>query len=180
MKYLWAFLCITTIVSCSTSRIVNTEISEDVDLSTYKTFDFYKLEASGDTLSRKFLYRTDLLKTAIANELVKKGYKQVSGNADLIVNIGITVKEKVQSRQTDFRTDAPRYIGQRRYNWKSKEVETGRYRIGTVDIHLVDSQKDLLVWRKVVEGVIPDRDKKLNDKIKTVIGEMFLDYPIAK
>lgn len=168
-----------TMVSCSSSKIIKTEIGEGVDLSKYKTFDFYKLEASGDTLSGSFKQRADLLKTAIANELMQKGYRQASVNPDLLVNIGICVKEEVQTRQTDFRTDAPRYMGQRRYTWKSQEVETGRYRIGTADIHLVDAQKGIMIWQKVAEGVIPEKDKKLDEKVKDGMEKLFSDFPAS-
>ena len=179
MKYLVILLFIGTILSCSSSRIIKTEMVSKEDFSKYKTFNFYKLAASGDTLSEKYEQRVNLLKTAIANELVKKGYRQVSENADLLVNIGISVKEQIQTRQTDFRTDAPRYIGQRNYTWKSQEIEVGRYRLGTADIHLIDAKKGIMVWRKIEEGVIPDKDKKLEEKVKEGMKKIFLNFPVS-
>jgi hypothetical protein len=179
MKFLVIFLSVGAMLSCSSSRIIKSEIAEGLDWSAYKTFDFYKLEASGDTLSEKFGQGASLLKTTIANELLQKGYRQAPGSPDLLVNIGICVQEKTQTRETDFRTDAPRYFGQRRYSWKSKEVETGRYRMGTVDIHLVDAQKNTIVWQKVAEGVIPERDKKLDEKVKEGVKKIFSDFPAA-
>lgn len=178
MKHLLFYLFVLTIVSCSsTAKIIKSETAEGANLSAYKTFDFYKLEASGDTISQKFEQRSAMLKAAIADELVQKGYQQVAGNADLMVNIGISVKEDVQTRQTDFRTDAPRYTGQRRYTWKSKEVEVGRYRTGTVDIHLVDAKNNTMLWQKVAEDIIPEKDSKLETKVREGMKKIFADFP---
>lgn len=179
MKYLVFFLWMGTMFSCSTSRIIKSEMTNGADISKYKTFNFYQFEASGDTVSEKYQQRVGLLKTAIANELVKKGYHQVSENPDLLVNIGISVKEQIQTRQTDFRTDAPRYIGQRRYTWKSQEIEVGRYRLGTADIHLIDAKKGIMVWRKIEEGIIPDKDKKLDEKVKEGMKKLFSNFPVS-
>lgn len=179
MKHFIILLCMSTMLSCSSSRLIKAEIAEGVNLSTNKTFDFYKLEAGGDTISSRFRERADILKTAIADELARKGYRQVSDNPDLLVNIGICVTEEVQTRQTDFRTDAPRYVGQRRYSWKSRELEVGRYRMGTVDIHLVDAKTNTIVWQKVAESVIPEKDSKLSKKTKDGIKKMFADFPVS-
>lgn len=178
MKHLTFYLLVLGIASCSPStKIIKSEIAEGVNLSQFKTFDFYTLEASGDTISARFAQRSAMLKSAIADELTQKGYRQASGNADLMVNIGISVTEDVQTRQTDFRTDAPRYTGQRRYSWKSQEVEVGRYRTGTVDIHLVDARKNMMVWQKVAEGIIADSDKKLEAQVKEGMKKVFADFP---
>lgn len=180
MKLPITLLILAALVSCSSSsKISKAEIAPGVNLSGYKTFDFYSLDASGDTVTEKFEQRTKMLKTAIASELQQKGYRQVSQNPDLLVNIGVTAKEEIQTRQTDFRTDAPRYMGQRRYTWKSQEVETGRYRTGTIDIHLVDARQNIMVWRKVAESIIPDRDKQLTEKIGSGIKKIFTDFPNA-
>jgi hypothetical protein len=69
------------------------------------------------------------------------------------------VNTQVQTRQTDFRTDgAPRYVGQRNYSWKSETVELGRYREGTVSVHIVDAARRELLWKGAVQGVIPDKN----------------------
>src|SRR4028119_1651819 len=98
---------------CSTAKVLNTEKAEDADFSTYKTFDFYQVEASGDTATQRFTDRVQKLEDAIALKMQKFGYLLSKTNPDLLINLGIVVNEEVQTRQTDFRTDAPRYLGQR-------------------------------------------------------------------
>jgi hypothetical protein len=49
--------------------------------------------------------------------------------------------------------------------------------MGTVDIHLVDAHKNTIAWQKVTEGVIPERDKKLDEKVKEGMKKIFSDLP---
>jgi hypothetical protein len=175
MKFL-AFLFVISVVSCSPVRVLDTEKAQDADLRAYKTFDFYKLEASGDTVSEKFRQYTDVLKQAITNQMQERGYTMATSDPDLLVNIGILVKEETQTRETTIR-EAPRYIGQRRYSWKSEEVEVGRYKSGTVTLHLVDADQNKMVWKGAVEGVISNRPKNIENDIKVAMDKLFAKLP---
>ena len=161
------------IVSCSSTKVLNTEAGEGVNLNAYKTFDFYKVEASGDTASQLYAERISLLEDAIAIQMQKHGYLLSKTNPDLLVNIGVVVNQEVQTRQTDFRTDAPRYTGQRRYSWKSEEVEVGTYREGTVTVHLVDRKENKMVWKGAVQDVIPRKESKVQKTIANGIKKLF-------
>ena len=162
---------------CSTAKVLNTEKAEDADFSTYKTFDFYQVEASGDTASQRFTERVQKLEDAIALKMQKFGYLLSKTNPDLLINLGIVVNEEVQTRQTDFRTDAPRYLGQRNYSWKSRDVEVGRYREGTVNVHVVDRKLNKLVWQGAVQDIIPQKESQLERRIKKGVEKLFSTYP---
>ena len=169
-----------SLAGCSSSKVLKSEKSDGVDFSNYKTFDFYKVEASGDTSSQKFNESIAKIENAIAIKLQKFGYLLSKTNPDLLINIGVVVREEVQTRQTDLRTDAPRYIGQRRYSWKSQEVEVGRYRQGTVTVELVDRKQNKLIWQGAIEDIIPQRDSRLEKTIKKGVEKLFASYPAAK
>lgn len=173
------YLFIILLAGCSSAKVLNSEKAEGVDLRVYKTFDFYKVEASGDTSSPEFTENIEKLEDAIALKMQNLGYLLSKTNPDLLINIGVVVNEKVQTRQTDFRTDAPRYIGQRRYSWKTEEVEVGRYRQGTVTVDLVDRLQNKLVWKGTVQDIIPQKESKLETTIKRGINKLFADYPVA-
>lgn len=174
---LYCFIVVLT--ACGSAKVLNTDKAEDVDFTAYKTFDFYKVEAGGDTLSQQFSEQIIKLEDAIALRMQQMGYLLSKTNPDLLVNIGAVVREKVQTRQTDFRTDAPRYIGQRRYSWKSTELETGRYREGTVTVHLVDRKQNKMIWKGVVQDIIPEKASKLDNVIKKGIKKLFAEYPVS-
>ncbi len=173
-------LLITTLVACSGMKVLNTEAADNIDLYQYKTFDFYRVRASGDTVNSLFNERIEILKEAIGNEMVKRGYTQSSSHPDLLVNIGIKIKEEVQTRQTDWRTDgAPRYVGQRNYSWKSEEVEVGRYREGTASVHLVDAAQKKLVWKGTIQGVVPENQNRVQTEVQKGMKRLFEKFPVA-
>jgi hypothetical protein len=161
MCCLWAAV----LLACSPVRVLRTEPAEAFMLSNYRTFDFYAVETEGDALSPDYERGVALLKNAVARQLEARGLTRKSDDPDLRVNLGIVVNQKVQTRQTNLQTDPPNYIGQRRYTWKSREVEVGRYRQGTVSVHLVDPRKNELVWQGVAEGVVPEKEAKLEKTI---------------
>lgn len=159
--------------SCSPVRVLETEADPEFALSQYKTFDFFQLESTVDS-SEYFAENANLLKEAIARELQARGLTQSSSAPDLLVNIGITVKDKVQTRETNFR-DAPRYMGQRNYTWKSEEIVVRRYKEGTVSVHLVESPTRKMVWNGVVAGTIPDNENKLPETIDEAMRKLFAE-----
>ncbi|MGZ5245986.1 MAG: DUF4136 domain-containing protein [Flavitalea sp.] len=177
MKLTISILAVMFLLSCGGPRVVSSELNEGVDMNAYKTFDFYGAEASGDTIPGKFRQNLVLIKDAIRTELSNKGFTQNSNNPDLLVNIGVVVDEKVQTRETDFRTDAPRYIGQRNYSWKSQEIEVSRYRMGTGTVELVDPKQNKIVWRGVVEDVLPSKPSKTQSAIKETVAALFKGFP---
>lgn len=172
------FLFVLLLASCAATKVSHTESAAGVDFSSYKTFDFYKLQASGDTISANFKSSTALLQNAITTELEKRGYKRAENNPDMLINIGIVVEEKIQTREMNLRTDPPMYIGQRNYKWESKEIETGRYRDGTMTLDIVDSKKNTMMWTGVVEGIIPEKTEKLQTTVDKGVAELFKRYPV--
>jgi hypothetical protein len=159
--------------ACSSVKVIGTEPAENFQLADYRTFDFYQVEASGDTLSQAFTERVGILQTEITQALEKRGLSHRTTNPDLLINLGVVVNEKVQTRQTDIRTDPPNYVGQRRYTWQSQEVEVGRYREGTVSVHLVDRQRNALVWQGTAEGVVPAKTNQLQKQAAEGVEKLF-------
>lgn len=163
------------LLSCGGAKVLHSELSPGTDLSQYKTFNFYEVDAAGDTMSAKFKERLTLIQDAITQQLEAKGFKRESDidQPNLLVNIGIVVDEKVQTRMTNYQHDAPKYIGQRNYHWKSEEVVVGRYRMGTVTVDLVDPKKNERIWEGVVEDVIPTKEARIQEAIREGIGKLF-------
>ncbi|RDC64967.1 DUF4136 domain-containing protein [Adhaeribacter pallidiroseus] len=167
------FFSLIGLFGCSAARVTNVDAADNFALTNYKTFNFYEITNNGEPVDAQYNNRIAILKNAIQQQLTAKGLTLTSTNPDLLVNLGIVTTEKVQTRQTDFRTDAPKYIGQRRYSWKSQQVEVGRYRQGTASVHLVDPTKDELVWQGAIEGVIPKKDAALEKEVNAGVSKLF-------
>ncbi|MCF0064322.1 DUF4136 domain-containing protein [Dyadobacter chenwenxiniae] len=171
-------LFLSVFTSCSSSyKILKSQQEDNFKLSDYATFGFYDIEAKGDTISQNFEKNIGIIKTAIAQNLQSKGLDEAR-DASLIVNIALNVQEKAQTRQTDFRTDGlPRYMGQRRYSWKSEEVVVGKYREGTIMIDLVDAATNKMVWQGGAEGIIPEKSQNFENDVNQAVKEIIENIP---
>jgi hypothetical protein len=136
-----------------------------------------EVDASGDGLGTEYQPQVNYLQAEIARQLQMRGLKRSTGEADLLINLGIVVDEQVQTRQTDIRSDPPHYIGQRRYTWKSREVEVGRYNVGTVSVHLVDRKRNEMVWQGTAERVLSDKTEKQQEQISKGMEKLIGSIP---
>lgn len=163
----------------SAFKIKGTQLTEGTDLQTYHTYGFYQITAQGDTAHISFNLRVGVLKNAVADEMNKRGFKKVSTNPDLLVNIGVVSKTQIQTKTTTFGQDGPYYMGQRNYQWKTSEREIGHYKDGTATVHLIDTKQNKLVWWGSVQGIVPDRELQLEAAIKQAIEKLFTKFPVA-
>ena len=178
MKALHAFYLLLSallILGCASPQVVTKSKSDSFSFSNYHSFAFYKVSTQGDTIPRAYQDNLDHLKKAISLQLQNKGLTPDENNPDLLVNLGIVIEEKLQTRETDFRTDAPKYIGQRNYHWESEEIVVGKYRLGTLDLHLVDAKNQTLVWQCAISGVIPESEKNRSKKLNEALRKAFLE-----
>lgn len=179
MKNAPAFLCLLLLITaCSPSyKLLKVKKEDSFKLSDFPTYGFYDIEAKGDTASQNFEKNVGIIKQAIAQNLQARGLDEAR-DPSLKINIALNVQEQLQTRQTDFRTDGlPRYMGQRRYSWKSEEVVTGKYREGTIVIDLVDAANNRMVWQGGASGIIPEKTKSFTEDINQVINEVAAKIP---
>ncbi|NEM98455.1 DUF4136 domain-containing protein [Pontibacter burrus] len=172
-------LCWLTILlaGCSSIRVLDTKADEGFRLSNYSTFDFYEVETGGDALEA-YAPQLDFLRQEIARQLEQRGLKQSSSDPELKINLGLVVASKVQTRETRYGSDAPYYIGQRRYTWKSEEVVVNNYKQGTLSLHLVDNATNKLVWQGAAEGVLPENNTpKIQKRISEGVQKLLQQIP---
>ncbi len=169
---LYTFCLMMMLPACSPLvKIEGTKQAEGTTINSYKTFDFYKLDTEV-VPSPSFNQRTEWLKTEIAKQLTNRGLSQTSESPDLLVNIGIVIEEKVQTRETTIQ-DAPRYMGTRSYHWESQEVAVGTYEEGTVTIDLVDRAKNEMIWKGIASSVIVKKDESSKKNIAKGVEALF-------
>lgn len=178
--YKLLFLCIllSVFAGCRNTIEVTTEHEPGFTLNNYETFKFVTEDTSSENqVVWRYLSEINLIKENLRKNLEERGLTYDESNPDLRVNIGIVVDERVQTRETNFQTDPPQYIGQRRYTWRVREVEVGRYNEGTITIHLVDNEKNELVWMGTGEAVIPKNKAKQERQIKEGVQELASKIP---
>ena len=175
-RCLTLLIALWTVSACSSVKVVEKKSADDFNLTNYKTFDFYKLSGNRDTVIMQYKKNLDLIEQQITSELQSLGLKQSSTDPELLINLGIVVEEKNQTRETNLITDPPMYIGQRNYTWQSQEVVVGTYKEGTLSVHLVDRSNKKLMWEGEAQGVLPKKEENLQSDIKTAVQKLFADF----
>lgn len=175
MRVVVGMICL-CFVACSSIKIAGVHKTENFTLANYKSFAFMKVDTSGsNAIGPGYETNLALLKDAITKQMEAKGLVLKEDGSDLLVNIGIMILEKVQTRETNFANPGDRtaYMGQRNYSWSSQEIEVGRYREGTVTLHLVDREQNKLMWKGSAEGVIPEKQKNVPVLIEQAMAKLF-------
>lgn len=171
--YLLLLISAVALLSCGPSyKLLKTKTEPGFRLTDYPTFGFYTIDAQGDTMPERFEQNIMLIKDAIKKNLEARGLTEAQEPA-LKVNIGITVQEKIQTRQTNFQNDGrPMYMGQRRYSWKSQEVEVGRYKEGTLLVDLINAADNHMVWSGGSEGIIPKNNQQFESSVNEMVDKI--------
>lgn len=158
--------------SCSSSLVTLEDSSyENFDLSAFKSYDFFEVENT-DPTNPNFQLAIDLLKKDIAEAMEARGLNK-SSDADLKINLGLVVEEKVQTRTTSLATDPFMYTGQRNYTWQSQEVPVNTYKEGSLSMHLVDTKSNQAVWVGTINRVVPKKEEKKAEAIHFAVAELF-------
>ena len=166
--------------ACSPYRIVRNQSDNSAVWSGYRTFAFIDTTRVEPEPGNSYRFAIEQVKRAVAAELSSRGYQQtvnpeVGAPADLLVNIGGVVNDKTQTRQTTI-YEAPRYIGQWRYHWQSQEVPVSTYREGTLNVHIVDAQRNNLLWDAAVSSVLR-KGNVTPDQIQEGVSRLFTKFP---
>ncbi len=175
MKQLIFLLAVSACLgACSPYSNVKTKRDKETDFQSYKTYNFMDVELEGAVSDSSSSMVMSEIKRAVSREMNNRGYK-LYGKPDLMINVGLVVQEKAQTRETDIR-EAPRYIGQRRYSWKSETVEVGRYKEGTLTLDLVDPNASKLIWQATGSTVL-NKQSRQPENIDRAVAKLFEKFP---
>jgi len=153
--------------------------SDDIDFYQFKTFKIYNLDVEYPPVFQPSNKGAAMLLAAIENEMKQRGFKVDKEDPDLILNVGVVIKEEVQTRETDIR-DAPAYIGQRNYSWESEEIEIGKYTEGTVVLDIIQESDSELLWQAYVKEILSKKRKNNQKKIDKVVHRLFKRFPVKE
>uniref|UniRef100_A0A486XNF7 Lipoprotein, putative n=1 Tax=Rheinheimera sp. BAL341 TaxID=1708203 RepID=A0A486XNF7_9GAMM len=175
----------TLIISgCATGPKVRTDAATDVNFAGYKTFAFMP-EPATDKAGYTTLV-TQHFKDAISAEMAALGYQYSDSNADLLVNFNSNVETRTDVRSTPTASVNYSYYHYRRGIYAglplySNDVDTIRYKYGTVNIDVVDAAKKQLIWEGISEGTLKKSDlEDPKQAIAEVVALIFQQYPSRK
>jgi hypothetical protein len=166
--------------SCASVKIIKEETAPGTDIAAFKTYNYYSFHAAGDTTPRKTDLRMSQIRKAISNELNQKGYVFSANNPDLLVNVSINVKQDVQTREKTPITDQQTNLGQPNYNNNANDVVVGYYKTGIMQVDIVDSKKNTLVWQNISDGVLADKEKDIEKRMQERFKKVFEHFPHSR
>lgn len=169
------------VAGCATNRGPSTRIDFDksTDFSVYRTYGFPK--ETGTDRGGYSTLMTSYLKSSVSTAMEARGYKYSAERPDLLVNFFTNTRERTELRPSAGSAFGG-YYGYRRglYNaWPLYDDDrTVTYKIGTLNVDIVDAEKKQLVWEGVAEGRVTDeamQNPKTN--INAVVTELMRQYP---
>ncbi|HSC68038.1 MAG TPA: DUF4136 domain-containing protein [Cellvibrio sp.] len=183
-RHLWQTLVAVFVLSaCSTTPDVQTNYDKGADFSAYKTFGF--VEGLATDKSGYSTLLTGYFKTAVQREMVGLGYTYSEKNPDLLVNFATNTQERADVRSTGMPSayGSYGYYGYRRgmyggYPAYSMDVDTVHYKVGTVNIDVVDAKKKQLVWEGAMEGRLTKKVMEdVQAAVNAAVAHIYTKYP---
>lgn len=153
--------------------------SNSIDFTAYKTYQIITPEISENSEYKASKSNIELLVNEVGNQMTLRGCKKVTENPDLIINIGINIESKNQTRETSFR-EAPKYMGQRNYHWESEEVVVSEYIEGSVALDFVDAERNKMIWQVNSSRVLSEKSKNNEKLIIKTVKKIFKKYPVPE
>ena len=168
------------LAACATGPRITSEVDPEADFGSYRTFGFYTplaLEKEGYATPT-----TDRIKAAARAQLESRGYTYTTQQPDLWVNLNAYMQERTDV--TSYPTVDYGYY----YSYRARayfavpywrdQTQVSQYTEGTLNVDLVDRQKNRLVW----EGIAVGRIAKLKPaeraaRIDSTLAEIFARYP---
>lgn len=161
-----ALISVVLMASCAPVRIVSTQSNVE-DFSAYETYNYFPPDGTTGP------YYNELI-ASIDRELAAKGMVK-SDNPSLRINIGTSIKDVSQSRETDYRDI--RYTGQRNYQWESEELVVYEYREGSAVLDFVDEATGKLLWQGIAAGTLDSKEDRVISRIDKAMAKLFSQFP---
>lgn len=184
----WIKLTATLIVStmllagCAASGpTIQSDYDHDVDFTVYKTFAF--VEPLGTDKSGYSTLVTSHFKSAARDEMMQLGYTYSEQSPDLLVNFFSNTENRTDVRSSPSMTASYGYYGYRSGLYLGlplfgSDTETRHYKVGTLNIDVVDAQKEQLIWEGVSEGKLSkEAMDNPRDAIRSAVMQIFKTYP---
>lgn len=160
--------------------VTRIDYDKAADFSVYRTYGF--LKETGTDRGGYSTLMTGYFKNSVSTAMDARGYKYDAEHPDLLVNFYMNTRERTEILSSPRMSMGYGYYGYRYglYNaWPMyDEDRTVTYRIGTINVDIVDAEKKQLIWEGVAEGRVSE-ESMANPRvtINAVVTELMRGYP---
>lgn len=195
MKKIFGLLFIASAVltGCSPYSLVNSEVYNNADLASYKTFRIVTPE-EGDMPPGMQMVTYYNIAAAIREQMTERGYTE-SAESPLLINIGLSVNKELQTEPlvdnfypyygpAPYPYYYPFFMYPRQYYWpqyQNAQVITGVYREGVLTMDMVNINKKLPLYSASVATILngnSSRSFRNLSGIAEAVKTLFSKYPV--
>ena len=179
-RWLGALVLALVLGGCASGPRISSEMDPQANFGSYRSFGFYTplaLEKEGYATPT-----TDRIKAAARAQLESRGYTYSATQPDLWVNLNAYMQEKTDVRSIPT-VDYDYYYSYRARSyvavpyWRD-QTSVRQYTEGTLNVDLVDRQKNRLVWEGIAVGRIAKlKPEERAARIDATMAEIFAAYP---
>lgn len=172
------------LAGCATGPTVRSDAAANTNFSAYKSFGFMAQQPTDNAEYTTLV--TQHFKDAISAEMTALGYQYSETNPDLLVNFNSNVETRTDVRSSPAVSVQYGYYNYRRgiyagFPLYTNDVDTVRYKYGTVNIDVVDAARKQLIWEGIAEGTLKRADlNEPKQAIANVVQLIFQQYPTRK
>ncbi|WP_370980041.1 DUF4136 domain-containing protein [Agaribacterium sp. ZY112] len=182
LKFALVSLLMVLLTACSNAPRIHSNTEPDWNFADYKSFNFVP-NAGPEEAEKYDSFTLRYLKDAIVKEMAARGVKQVEEGGDVMVNFYIHTKEKVST--TSSPSMSMGYYGYRgRYGYSygmgyGTDTTVRQYTEGTLNIDVVDTKENKLVWEGIAIGTLRESDKgDVKNVTYDTVSRIFRKYPV--
>ncbi|MBP7371002.1 MAG: DUF4136 domain-containing protein [Arenimonas sp.] len=177
-----------TLIACTGGGpAITTQTRPNINFSQYKTYSF--ADKLGTDKPEYTTIITSEFKTAVQQEMFKRGYVYTASNPDLWVNFFSNVENRSDTYSTPGFAGGYYGMGFGGYGYGyglgfgapfyGRDVETINYKVGTVSIDVVDFKSKELIWTGMLEGALTKKSmENPGAAIQSAVTQIFSKYPV--
>ena len=162
--------------ACSSAPELRSDLDPGTDFSKFKTYGFVRVTGTDQAQYQTLV--TQHFKAAVRTQMDERGYRFVDSNPDLLVNFNVVLSDKVR---VTSQPSGGMYYGYRGYGaWGGygSYTDVRHYTQGTVNIDLIDTSRQQLVWEGVAVGTVKEKSKlDIGERIANVVALIMEQYP---
>ena len=173
------FAGIAILAGCASGPTIVANRAPDFNVADYQTFSFIQPLGS-DRGSVRTLMSQHLI-DATTREMEMQGLRHVDTNGDLLVNFVVSTRETISSRPS---TGASMHHSRGRYStWSGYSMSMSTTEIvqrteGTIDVDVIDRERNQLVWEGAARGRVTDSTRQnLEETVHDAITDIFAQFP---
>jgi hypothetical protein len=170
------------LAGCASAPRITVDSRQGTDFANYKTYAF--VAQPGTDRDGYTTILTSHFKAAVQSEMQARGFRLADSDPDLQVNFFSNVENR-----SDTRSMPNMSFGYYQYRGgisigfpiSSATVETRNYKVGTINIDIIDARRKELVWEGVLEGALSRKAmENPAGAVQSAVSQIFSRFPIAK